>query len=72
MSNKINSITVVFKNDIGEEYCDKLIDAFSLYAGIQNIERNITDHNLFVAESRVRHEFGEKLWEVLYPKLQLK
>lgn len=72
MSSKINSITIVFKNDISEEYCNRLIEAFSLYAGIQSIDRNITDHNLYVAESRVRNELGEKLWEVLYPKLQLK
>lgn len=70
MSNKINSITVVFKQDITDEYCDKLIDAISLFEGIVKIERNVSDFNTFTAESRVRREFGEKLFEVLYPKFK--
>lgn len=68
VENMSNSITVVFKQDITDEYCDKLINAISLFEGIVKIERNVSDFNTFAAESRVRREFGEKLFEVLYPK----
>ena len=70
MSDRLNGLTVVLEQDIREEEARPLIDAIKQMRGVLNVQPLVVNFEIHLAESRVRRELGQKLWEVLYPKKQ--
>lgn len=68
MTDRIHSFTVVLDENMREEDAEAIANAIRLMRGILSVESNVSDPGQFVAETRVRSELGDKLWEVLYPK----
>ncbi len=45
-----------------------VLSAICQIKGVLSAKANVADHAEFMAEERARHELGERLWAVLYPK----
>jgi hypothetical protein len=68
MSESYSSLTIVLEENISEERAEALTKALLLLEGVQSVSPNVSDDFAErVAESRVRHELGSKLFEILYP-----
>ncbi len=71
MTDRINGLTVVLQTDIRIDDADPLIDAISMLKGVLSVSPNISDQfDNHVAETRVRRELTDKLWEVIHPKVK--
>lgn len=68
MTDRYNALTVVLDTDIRDDDCEPIIAAISMIKGVLIVKPHVADHNSAVAESRVRTELGNKLYNVLYPK----
>ena len=68
MTDRYNALTVVLERDIRDDDADAILQAIRMIKGVLNVEGNVADMDSHVAESRVRREMGDKIWEVLYPK----
>lgn len=65
MTDRINSLFVTLEKDIREDDCQALISAIGMLKGVLRVDANITDGNLWVAESRAKHELTAKIYEAL-------
>jgi hypothetical protein len=69
MTDRINSLTVALKEDIRIDDAEQLIIAIRMLTGVLAVEPNVTTPELWVAHQRVRSDLGQKLWEIIYPKM---
>lgn len=65
MSNRINSITVVLKEDISEEWADKMVEALKLYDNVLSVTSNVSDPGEYVYQMRIRSELRSKLYQLI-------
>jgi len=70
MTDRYNSLIVVLENNIREDDAQSTINAIRHIKGVIAVEGNISDIGHFVASSRIRRELGEKIWDVIYPKIK--
>lgn len=68
MSNKVNAITIVLREDVSETYADALINAIKMFDNILSVEANVVTTDYYVADMRIRKELWNKMYETLYPK----
>lgn len=68
MTDRYNALTVVLEKDIREDDAEALLNAIRQLRGVLSVHGNVADFDDQIAQDRVRHELGEKLWRVLYPK----
>jgi hypothetical protein len=68
MSNRYHSLTVVLSDDSRDDDADALIKAIMMMKGVCAVAGNVADATTYMAEARARREYGDKLWEMLYPK----
>ncbi len=65
MTDRFNSITVLFEKDIRKDDAQHIIDAIKMIRGVLSIKANIYDVNSCLAEERARMELRMKLHELL-------
>ena len=68
MSDRINTITVVLEKEIRDDDCETILNAIRMIRGVLEATPNVADPGEYMAVERARHDLGQKLWEVLYPK----
>lgn len=68
MSEKIRGYTVALERDLSKEDAEALAAAIRRFKGVLKVAPIETTAEDWIAEERVRHELGEGLWNVLYPK----
>ena len=68
MTDRINALTVVLEVDTRDDDCEALIQAIRQMRNVLSVEAHVSDSTDHVAQARVRHELGEKLWKVIYPE----
>ena len=68
MTDRIHSITLALGKDMRVDDAEALIAACKMLKGVISVKGNVNGPGDWVAESRVRQELGEKLWEIIYPK----
>lgn len=68
MTDRFNYLTVALEQDIREDDAQMLISAIRQLRGVLSVEGNVVSADSWVAVERVRNEFREKLFDVLYPK----
>jgi len=71
MTSRYHSLTVVFEKDIRDDDAESLLNVIRALDGVLSVSGNITDIHLHVANERVRHDLGRKLWNILYPEVQI-
>ena len=68
MTDRYNALTVVLEKDIRDGDAEALLAAIRQLRGVLTVSGNVADLGSHVAQERARHDLGEKLWHVLYPK----
>jgi hypothetical protein len=68
MTDRFNTLTVVLEKDIRDDDAETLLTAIRQMRGVLSVEGNVSDTTAHMAEERAKHELGQKLWEVIYPK----
>lgn len=68
MTDRFNSVTVVLEKDIRDDDAEVLLAAIRQLRGVLSVTGNVSDLSTHVAQERARHELGERLLAVLYPK----
>lgn len=68
MSNRINTITVVLEKETREDGCERILEAIRMVKSVLRVKANVADSTEYMAQELARHDLGQKLWEILYPK----
>lgn len=68
MTDRINALTVVLDHDYRDDDVTALIAAIQQFKGVLIVTTNVSTLDSHIAETRVRRELEEKLWNVLRPK----
>lgn len=68
MTDRYNALTVVLEKDIRDDDAEALLAAIRQLRGVLSVSGNVADLDSHLAQERARHDLGEKLWRVLYPK----
>jgi hypothetical protein len=68
MTDRYNALTVVLEKDIRDDDAEVLLAAIRQLRGVLSVSGNVAEPIDYIAQQRARHELGEKLWHVLYPK----
>jgi hypothetical protein len=69
MTDRFNSLTVVLAVDTRDDDAKGIIDAIKLLRGVIAVEGNVVNSESFTANARARHELGQKLIDIVYPKV---
>ena len=68
MTDRFNAFIVVLAKDIREDDAQATIKAIKQIKGVLRVTPHTAGIHETIAETRVRTELGNKLWEVLYEK----
>ena len=69
MTDRIHSLTVVFKEDVRSDDCEAWVDAIKMMHNVLSVTPHVTDVGDHMAQERARRELGDKLLGVLYPEM---
>lgn len=64
MTQRVKGLTVAFEADFREDDIEHIIAAIKLIKGVAGVEHVEADHNDFINRSRIKHEFGEKIFNL--------
>ena len=68
MTDRINALTVVLNKDIRIDDVEGLINAIEMLRGVLSVSPHVADTlDSHIAENRVRHDLGQKLFDIVYP-----
>jgi len=70
MTDRYHSLTVVLEHDIRDDDAEPLINAIKMLHGVLSVKGNVSSFEVHTATERARFELGQKLWEVIYPKVK--
>ena len=65
MSDRTARLTVVLDAHYYTDHIEALCDAIKLFAGVVSVKSNVSDPDTYAAETRVRLELEQKLWDAL-------
>ena len=65
MSDRINAITVVLKDDVREDDAQGILNALTYLKGVISVTPNVSNIEDHIAHSRAKHELITKIYEVL-------
>lgn len=68
MTDRYHSLTVVLEKDIRSDDAEAIIEAIKMIRGVLDVTPHVADATSWMAQTRVRRELGEKIWDILYPK----
>jgi len=68
MTDRLKGAWVAFDHDIREDDAKCLIDAIKMLRGVLEVKTEVSSSDDWIAESRIRHELGKKLLDIVYPK----
>ena len=71
MTDRLNSLTIVLAEDVREDDAETIIKAISMIKGVLSVTPHVVSYADHIAQHRVRHDLGQKLWSVLYPKSEI-
>jgi hypothetical protein len=72
MTDRINAITVVLENDVRDDDVQELLTAIGMLRGVLSVTPNVSDIDAWIAQDRARHELGQKLLNIVYPKKEVR
>lgn len=72
MTDRYHTLTVVLKDDMRDDDAKSLIDAVLMLKGVLSVTGVVSDFTAHMAEERARHELGQQLLEICYPRLKEK
>jgi hypothetical protein len=70
MTDKYYALTVVLEKDIRKDDAEQIINAIRMIKYVLDVKGNVSNPDTWMAESRARRELGDKLFNVIYPKIK--
>jgi hypothetical protein len=70
MTDRYNAFIVVLEHDLRDDDAESTIEAIKHIRGVLSVKPRVANMGELIAEERIRHELGQKLWHVLYPKTE--
>jgi hypothetical protein len=68
MTDRLKGFIVTLEDDFRTDDAEAIISAIQMVRHVQSVEPIVADYNDHMARERVRSEFRDKLWAVLYPE----
>lgn len=70
MTKRVNYLIVALETGIREDDAQPLIVAIKQIRGVEDVKLDDDDSDfaLYTAKSRIKQEWGEKIWGILHPK----
>jgi len=65
MTAKFNSLTIVLESDVREDDALTLMNAILMLKGVLSVKGNVSSVTDYVAESRVKTEVRNRLFEII-------
>ena len=70
MSDRANTITVVLEKETRVDDLDNILNSIKMIKGVATADANVASLGDYWAVEKARWDLTNKLWEVLYPKLE--
>lgn len=67
MTDRIHSITLVLEADLREDDAQSLLAAVRMLKGVISAAGNVSNITDYIAQARVRLEYGQQLLAIVYP-----
>lgn len=67
MTDRFHSLTVALEVDMRDDAAAALIAAIRQLRGVSDVTGNVVEMQDHLARQRVRHEWGPKLLQIVYP-----
>jgi hypothetical protein len=68
MTDRLKGVVVTFEQDIREDDAEGIIQAIKRLRWVLDVTPSIRTTDDLMNRERIRREFGDKLWAVLYPE----
>ena len=68
MTDRIYAYTVTLLKEVREDDAEGITNAIGMIRGVAKVVPLVADAATYFGIETARHELGEKLWRVLYPK----
>ena len=68
MSDRYKGVLVTFVNGVHEEHAEAVANAIKLIQGVIKVETVKSNFDDVIVQNQVRHELGQKLLDIIYPK----
>jgi len=68
MTNRIKGIYVALDQDYRVDDAEEILAAIKMVKGVLDVTGDVSDSDDWSNRTRIRHELGNALWEVLYGK----
>jgi hypothetical protein len=70
MTDRYYALTVVLEKDIRKDDAEQIINAIRMIKYVLDVKGNVSNPDTWMAESRAKREIGDKLFNVIYPKIK--
>lgn len=70
MTDRFHSLTVVLERDIRDDDAQSLMDAIKHFRHVVDVSGNVANTESHMAELRARNSLGEKILDIVYPKVK--
>lgn len=67
VTDRYKAFIVTLDHDIRTDDAEPLLDAIRLLRGVLSVEPMVADMDSAIADTRARHELGQKLLSAIYP-----
>ena len=71
MTDRLNLLSVVLAKNVRKDDAEPIINAIMMIKGVLSVKSRVVDAADHIAQERVKHELGAKLWGILYPKNEI-
>jgi hypothetical protein len=68
MSDQYKGILVTFDGSLSEKHAKAVATALELFQGVIKVELIKSNFDDAIIQNQVRHELGQKLLDIIYPK----
>lgn len=65
MTDRVSAFTVVLADNIREDEVEEIVTALSMVRGVIDVTEHIVNPGYYIAETRIRSELKQKLWEII-------
>lgn len=68
MTDRLKGLVVTLDQDYRIDDAEAIVNAIRQIKGVLSVSTSIATGEDYFNRERIRHELGEKLWAILYPK----
>lgn len=65
MTDRYNAVVVTFEKDIRDDDAETIINAIRMIKGVLDVNPNVSDVNMHVAQTRAKIEIINKLYDLI-------